>query len=350
MYAVVIRGLFIVFMLVLKHKMVDYLLMAYNLPPPESQPEREPNEQFVDITASPDWQEFCDTVIMVEEALNETQRVSEDELEETIDNFTEQLSVQFGENRQNCKSELLAEVAIIDVSGNHTGQTKLVYTDEQVSFNQVTISYVDESWRVRLEFTSPESTDDLENCYYHVNPDKYHLMHLAIQENEDVELTEDDIHVNLAANISSARRLTRSDDFLTADTQEQIQLLDSITTNMHNDFIPFCQNQDVSITCTKFFSVFDDMSELSISLYDSYTDQTRTPEDEQFIIEGQTETFIYPELIEQPDRHFKAMNDFTISQGVPCLTVYNKQKACRYYIISDSIQTVGLTFDEEHEE
>ena len=312
--------------------------------PFDHQPPKD-NTHYELVTGNEEWILFCKISQYIEIRVNALDFKS-DAAYEVLQDYEDELNYTFNQGRCGQKSRLLGIADIADPSGTRTGEDEIVQPHDTVLYSRVSINEVNGSWKVELEFIQPEATDAHDNCYYNIAPQK--VVQLEISTNLDDE--DDDFFENvpestemiLATRVMMAKRLMLESDFTSLPRDEQRHQLTYICNDMNNEIKTVKYTTEAEIACTRFYTVFDDMQDMQIPLEEFYTDQSHLDTTDRFAIRGKIERFVYAEIVNNPDIHFTHASDFSIGHGAPCLSVYDDQRKCRYYVVSDSIGPIEI--------
>lgn len=297
---------------------------------------REPQPiNLIDRLSSEDWLEFCRQA----QAANELATAYEPGTQKTAEWVVGQaaeLSKVFGQGYRGKSSQALGLAYNEQHIRTASADELIVFDAKSATFKDVGIQYINEQWRVVLEFHVAIPTALLKSGLYYIEPDS-HLLEFAIDAN--FEDDEDEIDTPIAElmeqEAEKAQRQIAGKRFARRGPAEQRQTLDNIIISADLTLDPEQCNQIVVIESLRYYTVFDDMP--GIALEDLYTDQTGLDLDDRYSIMGVIHGFDYPELQHVPDDKLLTRKDFIYNGGAPCLVVRNDDFGCTYLVIPQSI-------------
>lgn len=309
----------------------------------ENQSPENNNGRYVNITSGETWQHFLDVAQNANDqfiGFDESTPGSSELLESYNRRLNTYIDIEFSEQ----KALVLGLANIIDINDNPTGEEYLLTELDDVIFDGVGLYPINNKWRVQLMFYSQQTADNAA-CYYYVPLDKHHILDLQIlapSSNEQDNDLYDGVVAHLISSAVAAADLTSSNDFLAMPADKQHNRLRRETADICKNFLPQYAGTNVSISCTQYYAVPDDMAKMELPIEMFFTDQSDLRQDEMFEPSGMMYDCAFLEQDQDPERHFTKPADFNLAFGAPCLHVYDDKKKCTYYILPQTISRVYL--------
>ena len=147
----------------------------------------------------------------------------------------------------------------------------------------------------------------------------------------------------MATNLNqSTEELTRP-EFLTADLAQQQATLRACIDRFNqstDQYVGLCFRVKAKRYTGRYRDYDKSQSLEFVNFNDSMLDQTKFKPQDRIEICGQYEGSVFPEVADQPNRAFRAITDFPISQGCPCMIFQNYQNLTIYVVPVGDIETI----------
>ena len=224
-----------------------------------------------------------------------------------------------------------------DRSGNPTGNEVYFYGKELVHYGP-TVQSIDDVPQVVIKFYDSEAYDDdintVETIYY-----------MAPKDIEKFEIipTEKLIDIITHHTVQSRRFLSNA-DFLQAPASIQHDVLTMVMNAFDEDAQEY-HHLLIELKTKRYMDIYDDMP---MDLVYSLFEPLQLDHKDQIVLLGRYVGCQFPEIMDQPDKHFDSIDDFQLSDGVPCMIFRDEDSRITYVVPGGSITEINVI--EEFEE
>lgn len=277
------------------------------------------------------------TVVRVIESANDQLRQHRADIN-TIENLTDEYDLKIratiGADYFDREAITTGLVYTIDQRGNLT-KDRLFLNQRKLIFYGPAVRTIDKNPEVVFEFCDQETTDydetNVQSTYYMLPEDITQLELIPILTLSGV----------LKQHGKRAKEITSRPDFFLLSADDQYELLQTIVDEIDddtNELIGFTYEVDAKY----FMATYDDMP---LSLEDTYSDQRQLDQSLKFTPQGTYEGVTFAEIIARPDECIESLEDFSLSNGTPCMQLRSDAHKVTYLVPIDALETINPVDD-----
>jgi hypothetical protein len=290
------------------------------------------NPDFINILNTPAWAGFCQAVRSLELAVAGYDP-KDDTNAETMASQSVDLFEIIGDEYKGARCKVSGLAYNIDT---HEIDTEPIFLNsDDVTLSGVDICYRHGKWQAMLEFYHHAHTKELPNGTYLMPPDSNHLMDLKINLKDQGEKSDEDLVKMLHNDIESLRAFIQTKSFKKRPPEQQREFLLSVTTNIDDEVPHEYRDQDVEITCSQYYTIYDGMPNFDIRQF--FSDHSNMPVTQFPELTGAIITFEFPELASLPPDSKLNPKTLSLNNGAYCLVLRNEDDRATYYILPQTI-------------
>ena len=296
------------------------------------------NLDFIDITNTPSWIEFCQAVQSTEQSVAGYDPNDDTNAEAMASHSVDLFEIIGDENKgARCKVSGLA----YNIDTHETDTEPIFLNSDYLTLNGVDICFRHGKWQAMLEFYHHAHTDELPNGTYLMPPDSNHLMDLKVNINDQGEKEDESLVKMLHEDIEGLRAFIQTKGFKKQSPEQQRAFLSSVTTNI-DDEVPYeYRNRDVEITCSQYYTIYDGMPDFNMREF--FSDHTGVPITQRPELTGAIITFEFPELASLPADSKINAKTLNLNDGAYCLVLRNEDDRATHYVLPQTIVQITAT-------
>ena len=262
---------------------------------------------------------------------------SDEAVEALIRNFRMVLDQAFGKNYLDEPATVNGIAYQADRRGNPTG-TEVYFYGKELIYYGPTMQSIDDVPQIVIKFYDAEAYDDdsnpVETIYY-----------MAPKDIEKFDITPTEKLIDIIAHHTvQSRRLLSSPDFVQAPVSIQHDILELVGGVFDEDVREY-RHLLLEVKTRHYMDIYDGMP---MSLVYSLFEPHQLDHKDQITLLGRYVSCQFPEIMDQPDKHFDSIHDLNLSDGVPCMIFRDEDLRVTYVVPSGAITEINVI--EEFEE